>query len=94
MKKFVKFEFSIYASNTCCDVACLTIMLPHNTTGCLHSHRYRTTQLAFSESPKFGGNQYTFHPTNEFRISQGNAVTFFRCDGQVHSHGYSLFILR
>jgi len=29
---------------------------------------------------------------NHFCISHGSVVTFFRCgDGQVHSHGYSLF---
>jgi len=51
--------------NTCCDVACLTFKLPHNTTGSFHSHQCHTTQLTFSEPPKFREKQYTFHHTNE-----------------------------
>ena len=33
--------------NTCCDVACLTLKLSHNTTGSFHSHQCHTTPLAF-----------------------------------------------
>jgi len=47
----------------------------------------------FSQPSTFGGKQqrYTFHQMNEFCTSQGSAVIFFRCDGQAHDHGYSLF---
>jgi len=45
----------------------------------------------FSEPPTFGGKQYTFNKMNKFCISQGSAVTFFRCGEHIRSHGYSLF---
>ena len=67
-------------TNSCCNIACLTFKLPHYITGPFHSH-----------APTSGGKQCTFHQVNEFCISRGSAVTFFRCDGQVHNHGYSSF---
>jgi len=36
----------------------------------------------FSKTSTFSGKQYNFDQVNEIYISQGSAVTFFRCDGQ------------
>jgi len=35
---------------------------------------------------QFWREQYDFDQMNEVCISQGNAATFFRCGGQIHSH--------
>ena len=55
--------------NTCCDVACLTFKVPHNTTGCL-----RATNV--------WRGKYAFHQTNEFCTLQGSAVTFLDVVGK------------
>jgi len=43
---------------------------------------YTTQQLEFSKPSNFGRKQYNFDQLNMFCISQGSAVTFFRCGGK------------
>jgi len=52
----------------------IQVVTQQNTTGSFHCHQCHTTQLTFSDSPRFGGKQCTFHKMNEFCISQGSAV--------------------
>jgi len=72
--------------NSCCDVACLTLSATHPDlfTATKHNSPFQRHQCST-------GNNITFHQTNDLCISQDSVVRFFRCDGQVHNHGYSLF---
>jgi len=56
-----------------------------------HHRLFSQPPVPHNTTRRFRGKQYTFHHTKEFCISQGSAVTFCSCDGQVHNHGYSSF---
>ena len=62
--------------NTCCDIACLTFQLPHNTTSSFQSHRRQPTRGSLQSLRGLKERKKTFSQVKGFYSSQVSVVTF------------------